>query len=83
MADEWICPITQELPVDPVMAEDGRFYDERRSIEQWFKTVPGAMVNSPVVNMPMVTGLKVGPQVQNTIRILIGSGVISGAKADA
>ena len=35
MADEWICPITQELPVDPVMAEDGRFY-ERNAIEQSF-----------------------------------------------
>ena len=86
MADEWICPITQELPVDPVMAEDGRFY-ERSAIEQWFnnypKTVPGARVNSPVTNMPMGTVLTAGPQVRNTIKIMVGSGVISGAKADA
>ena len=24
MAEEWVCPITFELPLDPVMAEDGR-----------------------------------------------------------
>eukprot|EP00966_Prymnesium_polylepis_P010467 241488-Prymnesium_polylepis.1 len=23
MADEWVCPITFELPLDPVIAEDG------------------------------------------------------------
>ena len=34
MADELVCPITQELPVDPVMAEDGRVYD-RKAIQEW------------------------------------------------
>ena len=24
IADEWLCPITQELPINPVMAEDGK-----------------------------------------------------------
>ena len=32
---ELCCPITQELLVDPVVAEDGHSY-ERRAIEQWF-----------------------------------------------
>ena len=27
MADEWICPITNELPLHPVTAEDGRVYE--------------------------------------------------------
>ena len=27
MAEEFVCPITQELPVDPVTAEDGRVYE--------------------------------------------------------
>lgn len=31
--DELLCPITMELPVDPVMAEDGRMYD-RMAIEK-------------------------------------------------
>ena len=32
IADEWLCPITQELPINPVMAEDGKIY-ERAAIE--------------------------------------------------
>ena len=35
-ADELVCPITHELPVDPVTAEDGRVY-ERSAIEEWLK----------------------------------------------
>ena len=34
MVDELLCPITQQLPVDPVMAEDGRVYD-RKAIQEW------------------------------------------------
>ena len=33
--DEFICPITQELMQDPVMASDGHTY-ERCAIERWF-----------------------------------------------
>lgn len=35
--NEWICPISQELMKDPVIADDGFSY-ERTSIENWFKT---------------------------------------------
>ena len=34
VGDEFLCPITQELPVDAVFAEDGRVY-ERSAIEEW------------------------------------------------
>ena len=34
--DEFICPISQELMVDPVLASDGHAY-ERQSIERWFE----------------------------------------------
>lgn len=34
---ELICPITQELMVDPVFAEDGFSY-ERIAMERWFST---------------------------------------------
>ena len=34
LAEEFVCPITQELPLDPVTAEDGRSY-ERANIERW------------------------------------------------
>ena len=35
VAEEYVCPITAELPIDPVTAEDGRCY-ERHAIEDWF-----------------------------------------------
>ena len=34
--DEFVCPISQELMVDPVLASDGHAY-ERASIERWFE----------------------------------------------
>ena len=41
IADEWLCPISQELPIDPVMAEDGKIH-ERADIAKWLgdKDVP-------------------------------------------
>ena len=33
VAEEYVCPITAELPIDPVIAEDGRCY-ERCAIEE-------------------------------------------------
>ena len=71
MADEYLCPITQELPVDPVMAEDGRFY-ERWAIEEWL----GKQQRSPSTGTAMGTRLTPVTQVRNTIGHLVASGVI-------
>ena len=46
VATELLCPITNELPIDPVMAEDGHCY-ERSAIEKWFSKNP-EQVKSPV-----------------------------------
>ena len=37
VAADLVCPITQELPIDPVMAEDGKIY-ERNAIVEWLGT---------------------------------------------
>ena len=29
IAKEFVCPITQELPISPVTAEDGKIYEEK------------------------------------------------------
>jgi DNA-binding Lrp family transcriptional regulator len=81
VAEEWLCPITQELPWDPVMAEDSHYY-ERGSIEEWFRR-NGSAVRSPVTNALMGRVLKSAPQVLNTIRRLVESGAITGDKADS
>jgi TPR repeat protein len=81
VADEWLCPITKELPLDPVMAEDLRFY-ERASIEEWFRRNESA-IRSPVANTAMGQVLKAVPQVRNTIQSLVDSGAITGDRADS
>jgi TPR repeat protein len=80
-ADEWLCPITHELPLDPVMAEDLRFYD-RASNEESFKRNNSA-VRSPVINEPMGLVLKSVPQVRNTIQDLVESGAITGDRVES
>ena len=47
LADEFVCPITRELPVDPVVAADGCIY-ERGAIVRWFKRCR----RSPVIGGP-------------------------------
>jgi hypothetical protein len=80
MAEEFLCPITQELPVDPDTAEDGRVY-ERSAIEAWLHR-PG-QVKSPVTNVPMGRNLLPAVQVRNTIKNMLQTGAISGSKAEA
>ena len=79
-AEELVCPITAELPVDPVMAEDGRVY-ERRAIEDWIER-PGEL-KSPTLNTPMGPRLLPAKQVRNIIEQMVRTGSISGPKADA
>ena len=52
MAEELVCPITQELPVDPVTAEDGRVY-ERSAIEAHIRGRSAEALKSPITNEPM------------------------------
>ena len=82
VADEYVCPITAELPIDPVTAEDGRCY-ERCAIEEWFSKIPEPQVKSPVTNEPMGKRLLPAVQLCNTLKRLVESGAISGSKADA
>ena len=81
VADEYVCPITAELPIDPVTAEDGRCY-ERCAIEEWFSKIPEPQVKSPVTNEPMGKRLLPAVQLRNTLKRLVESGAISGSKAD-
>lgn len=79
MADEWVCPITTELPLDPVTAEDGHAY-ERSAIEELIR-VQGARLKSPITNLPMGSCLFPNTQARNTIEKLCRSGAI-GDKAE-
>ena len=78
IVDEYLCPITQELPIDPVMAEDGKIY-EHLAIAKWL----GEHQRSPSTGLAMGTMLVGSTQVRNTLEHLVKSGAIKGDKATA
>jgi len=49
VSDEFICPLSKELMVDPVLAEDGNMY-ERQDLERYIisKAKSGFALKSPV-----------------------------------
>ena len=77
-ADEFLCPITQALPVDPVMAEDGRVY-ERSAIATWL----AEKQTSPHTNQEMGTKLIPALQVKNMIDRMVRTGAWTGEKIEA
>ena len=80
MFAEYRCPITQELPVEPVVAEDGQCY-ERTAIEEWFEK--HTVAKSPMTNQPIGKTLVTAVQTRNAIERLIKKGVLAGEAADA
>ena len=76
---ELVCPISQSLPVDPVMADDNQVY-ERAAITEWLQK---GNKKSPMTCLPMGDRLRPATQVKNMIRKMVESGTIAGAKADA
>uniref|UniRef100_A0A7S1Z7A3 U-box domain-containing protein n=1 Tax=Trieres chinensis TaxID=1514140 RepID=A0A7S1Z7A3_TRICV len=77
--DEFICPITLELPVEPVAAEDGHFY-ERASIQKWMDH-QGENVRSPMTNEPMGRRLIPAVQIRAAITRLVRSGAVDSVIA--
>ena len=78
VAEDYLCPIGQELPVDPVTAEDGRIYERteiQRHIEQRADNL-----RSPMTNEAMGTKLLPSAQTRSMIRTLVRTGAIGGDK---
>lgn len=61
-----LCPITLELPVDPVTAMDGHIY-ERKAIEKWLKHKQ----TSPVTNVAMDTNVLDAKHVVNVLEAFV------------
>jgi len=78
-----ICPITRELPLDPVHAEDGSMY-ERHAIEEYFATTTKSegKVKSPTKGMMIGTSIFAAPHIKNHIERLISKDVITGDLAN-
>ncbi|KAL3895140.1 MAG: hypothetical protein SGARI_007536, partial [Bacillariaceae sp.] len=76
-----ICPITLELPFDPVTAADGKVY-ERSAIETYISEKKRAL-KSPVTNKKMGRTLLSSHQTKSLIETSIQHGVITGEAAEA
>lgn len=77
----YTCPITYEIPFDPVTAEDGIVY-ERRAIQDWFNTIAGHEVRSPVTNSIIRKRVFPAIQFRNLIRNLAVKGHLTGNIAE-
>ena len=81
IAREFICPITHELPIKPVTAEDGKIYEEK-AIREWFSKKDGDPT-SPSTGAVIGTRLLPAPQARNIIEELVKSGAVDGELAEA
>jgi len=79
--EEFVCPITRDLPFHPVLAEDAKVY-ERSAIETWFKFAPTPL-RSPVTKEPMGTKLVPACHIKNFIERMAESGALAKEKAAA
>ncbi|CAB9517988.1 expressed unknown protein [Seminavis robusta] len=75
-----ICPITLELPITPVTAEDGYVY-EKEAIEMLIKTHRDKL-KSPMTNAAMGQRLFPAVRHKNVIEALVDGGVVNGELAD-
>jgi hypothetical protein len=81
LEEEFVCPISQELFIDPVTAEDGRVY-EREKIARWFQECEDDQSSSPVTNEPMGFQLFPAYLVKSTLARLVEHGVVVGPLVD-
>ena len=82
MLEEYMCPISMELPVDPVTAMDGKIY-ERAFIATWIEKSHSAhgIVKSPATGASMDTKLIPAPHVFNSIQKLIEDNELESSHA--
>lgn len=79
--EEHVCVITQELPIDPVIAEDGFTY-ERSAIEGYFgATRTEVQARSPLTREAMGKELKPDLKLRSLFETLIGGGYWTSEKA--
>lgn len=78
-----ICPITLELPLDPVMAMDGRVY-EKAALGKHFRTQMEILghVKSPLTGQIMRPSIVPATQHKHLIETAIEQGVLTGELVD-
>ena len=84
MDEEHTCPISQEIPIDPVWASDGMTY-ERRCIEAHIDRLKdgGTKLTSPLTREVISPDVKPNRNVRNLCDLLIKGGYWVGEKAES
>ena len=83
LGEEFVCPLTLEFPIDPVMLADGRCY-ERSAIEEHIRrNGHDGVIKSPVTRLDISAQLIPALLVRNTLARLVDQGVLKGERADA
>ena len=75
IAQEWMCPITRTLMINPVLASDGIFY-EREALTELFEVREFQNILSPVTREPISTDFIESVTARNVIAKLVASGAL-------
>jgi U-box domain len=80
IGEDLVCPITLQLFLDPVFAEDGYLY-EREAIQMHFQVNGNRSITSPLTRAEIGTKLTDAPQIRNHMEGLVEHGYIRGDDA--
>ena len=82
IADTFVCPITMEYPFRPVIAEDGRVYEEA-ALKEWMEKDESPTFKSPATGVDIGKSIVHSLQIRQSIEHAINSGAIDAKKASA
>ena len=82
IADTFVCPITMEYPFRPVIAEDGRVYEEA-ALKEWMEKDESPTFKSPATGVDIGKSIVHSLQIRQSIEHAINSGAVDAKKASA
>tara|TARA_B100001094_G_scaffold322082_3_gene370827 strand:- start:6076 stop:6891 length:816 start_codon:yes stop_codon:yes gene_type:complete len=82
IVDTFVCPITMEYVFRPVIAEDGRVYEEN-ALRKWMEKDESPTFKSPATGVDIGKSIVYSLQIRQCIEHAINSGAIEAKKASA
>ena len=82
IADTFVCPITMEYVFSPVIAEDGRVYEEW-ALKEWMEKDESPTFKSPATGVNIGKAVVHSLQIRQSIEHAINSGAVDAKKASA
>ena len=82
IVDTFVCPITMEYVFSPVIAEDGRVYEEW-ALKEWMEKDESPTFKSPATGVNIGKAVVHSLQIRQSIEFAINSGAVDAKKASA